>query len=151
MKKLRAKSGLLNALMLRPCHWDDEAAAWSRLIPRDAPELNGETLSQQIKSGGAKCYEVVSPDGEKAERVAIVICRVDRKSFARPEFVIIAAYSIENQRDLMSEFLPELEEIAAALGCATIRFHTMRPGLIKRAQAAQYRVCEVICRKSLHV
>jgi len=138
--------GLLSAFVLRPALWDREAEAWARLLPHDSPEDYGDLFSRLVKTGEAFAFELVKTDENR--RVGIVVARVD-KSYKTGELHIKGAFSVENYGDLTAEFLPELEAKARELGCATIRFHTMRPGLVSKAMRAGFRVCEVICRKDV--
>lgn len=137
---------LVSAFVLRPAIWDRQAEAWARLLPHDSPEDYGALFSQMIKTGAARAFELVkNSDGR---RVAIVVARVDR-SYKSGELVIEGAFAPQNRGDLTAEFLPELEAKARDLGCATVRFHTMRAGLVAKAMQAGFRVCEVICRKDV--
>lgn len=139
-----AKSALLGRYVVSRIPWDEQAAAWSALLPHDRPELHGDHLGALVKSGKASAYELRGPAG----RMAILVASISTR-YAEPELNIVAAYCAENMGDLTAEFLPQLEEQARAAGCATVRFHTMRPGLIAKAQAHGFRACEVIMRKDL--
>lgn len=57
----------------------------------------------------------------------------------RPCFVIRGAAGDDPRFDLMGSVLPELEGYARRLGCALVRFHTRRRGLIARALDMGYR------------
>lgn len=149
--KTVAKMALLAAFILRPCHWDAHAEAWARLLPHDSPEDYGEHFTALVRSGEAQAYELVTAQGAEGaggSRVAIVIARVQNIA-GLGEFVIEGVYCAKNHKGLTAAFLPQLEAKARDLGCATLRFHTMRPGLVETAVAAGYRVCEVICRKDV--
>lgn len=137
---------LLSGFVLRPALWDSQAEAWARLLPHDSPEDYGRHFADMVKSGAARAYEVVKESDGR--RVCIVVARVDR-SYSSGEFVIEGAFCPENRGDLTAEFLPELEAKARDLNCATVRFHTMRPGLVAKAVQSGFRICEVICRKDV--
>lgn len=145
-----AKMALLAAFILRPCHWDAQAEAWARLLPHDSPEDYGEHFTALVRSGEAQAFELVTAPGAPVagSRVAIVIARVQNIA-GLGEFVIEGVYCAKNHNRLTAAFLPQLEAKARELGCATLRFHTMRPGLVETATQAGYRVCEVICRKDV--
>jgi hypothetical protein len=66
-----------------------------------------------------------------------------------PEFAIRGAFSPESGERLTEKVLPQIEELAREHGCATISFHTIRPGLLRKAMAQGFRVCEVIVRKDV--
>lgn len=141
-----AKTSLLSRFMLRPCHWDAQAEAWARKLPHDSPEDYGDHFSRLIKTGKARAFEVIEHDNPK--RVAILIASEDRV-YPSGELAIRGAYCAVNRGDLTAEFLPQIEALARVLNCATVRFHTMRPGLIKKAMQRGFRVCEVIVRKDV--
>ncbi len=141
-----AKISLLSRYMLRPFHWDQLAEAWARLLPHDSPQDYSEAFSRMVKAGEAQAFEVVDP--AQPGRVAMVVARVDRK-YPSGELAIHAAYAPENQGDMTAEFMPEIEALARKLNCATVRFHTMRPGLVAKALKQGFRVCEVIVRKDV--
>ncbi len=139
-----AKLALLGAFILRPAAWDARAEGWSRLLPHDWPGEHSAHLGEMVSTGRAQMLELLR-DGE---RIGFLVYEIDR-DFAPPEFVILAAYSGDARVSVTAHCLPEIEATARAIGCATIRFHTMRPGLIARARAAGFRVSEVIARKDI--
>ena len=143
--KTAAKQDLLAKFLLRPCQWDATAAAWSRLLPHDSPEFYGNLLSKLVKEGTAAAYELTGPDG----RIAIMVASINRE-YAEPKLTIWAAISPDNNRTLTEDFLPQIEAKARELGCRTVAFHTMRPGLLEKAMRLGYRTCEVICRKDVN-
>lgn len=136
-----AKLALLGAFILQPAQWDAQAEAWSRLLPHDWPGEHRGQLAALVTSGEAVLMDL-RRDGE---RIAFVVYRVDRH-FPEPECVIVAAYSAAGKIDATELCLDELQDLAARIGCATLRFNTMRPGLIAKAQRAGGRVSEVIVR-----
>jgi hypothetical protein len=138
-----AKVALLGAVMLRPCAWDASAEEWSRLIPHDWPGDHVSELREAVTRGEAKAVQIETERGA----VGFVVYYVDA-SFPRPELVLMAAYG-RDRLDLTAELLPQLETLAGRLGCASVRFHTMRPGLVAKAQAAGFHVSEVILRKAV--
>lgn len=142
--KLASKIALLGAFILQPCHWDEQAEAWSRALPHDWPGSHAGVLAEAVKSGRASMLNIT----HNGKRVGFIVYRIDR-DFTLPEFEIIAAYSGEGRIDVTASCLDQLADLAAREGCASIRFHTMRPGLIAKAEAAGYRVSEVIMRRDV--
>lgn len=139
-----AKKSLLADFILRPCRWDETAAAWSKLLPHDSPEDYGAHFSKLVKEGKAAAYEVTGPTG----RVAIVVGTINR-TYALPELMILGAISAENMQTATEDFLPEIEAKARELGCATVCFHTMRPGLVAKFLKQGGELVEVVCRKDV--
>lgn len=144
MNAATAKLDLLAAAVLRPAMWDATAEAWSRLIPHDWPGDHAEELREMVVSGAAEMVEVHTAAGH----VGFVVYQVD-DSFPQPELIVVSAYGADTEHDLTSEVLPQLEKIARSAGCASIRFHTMRAGLIRKAMAEGWRVSEVLMRKDV--
>lgn len=135
----RAKMEQLTGFILRPGQWDADAAAWSRRIPHDWPGDHVENLRRQHSAGEIELVHVYE-DGRKAGFLA----------YARDgrEFVIVSCFSRTGD-DFCAQALPQIEALALAAGCDSIRFHTMRPGLVKKAQTLGFRVSEIILRKAL--
>lgn len=141
---LVAKTALLASFVLRPCHWDAQAAAWARLLPNDNPEEHAQLFAKMVTDGEAEAFEVAGPEG----RIGVLVCHVDR-SYPLPELAIHGAFSPETHRNLTAEFLPLIEAKTIELGCATVRFHTMRPGLVAKALGNGYQIREVILAKDV--
>jgi hypothetical protein len=139
-----SKLALLGSYVLREAQWDGQAEEWSRRLPHDWPGTHAGTLCERVESGRAKIVQLLSA----GERIGFVVYEID-ENFEHPEMILVAAYSSEGRVDVTEMCLPELAELAAREGCATIRFHTMRPGLIAKAQRAGYRVSEVIMRRDV--
>ena len=140
------KIALLASFILRPGNWDAQAEAWSRLIPHDWPGSHADRLGEIVKSGSAECMDL--SHSESLERIGVLVYTVDR-SFDLPEMVILAAYAGDPHYDITAHCLAELEASARSLGCATIRFHTMRPGLVRKSIRAGWRLSEAVMRKDI--
>lgn len=138
------KKALLAAFVLRPCHWDAQAEAWARVLPHDSAEDYGEYFKKQVAAGEFQMYELLGATG----RTTLLFLRIDR-SYSLPEMVIEGTISHDKRPNMCGSFLPQIEDMARLAGCATVRFHTMRAGLIKVAIAGGYQICEVICRKEV--
>lgn len=141
---MSAKTALLSAVVLRAGLWDAQAAAWSRLIPHDWPGEHVQAWAEMVMRGDAHVIDAV----RNGERIGVVVYSVCR-DYENPEFVILGAYSPETHADLTTEVLPELSSFARAAGCATVRFHTMRPGLLHKAIRAGFTVSEIVLRRDL--
>lgn len=137
-----AKTALLAAFILRPGVLDDQAESWSRLIPHDFPGDYASHLRAEVAAGRAELLDLVTPSG----RAGMVVVSVER--FEPPELVVVAAFG-RDRVPLTPEFLPQLEALARSRGCATVRFHTMRPGLVSAGLGAGYSVSEIVMRKDV--
>lgn len=99
-----------------------------------------------------KYYEDALKDGaftgvirnEKNEILIILLCQIEYK-----EFVIIAAKSRTADGRLTKECLPLIEKFAAENNCTSVRFGTMRAGLIEVSKNCGYRIGEIIMRKEI--
>jgi hypothetical protein len=136
---------VLAALMLRPGIWDAQAAAWSRLIPHDWPGDFAEHWAALIREKKAEVCDAVI-EGRRVGVVVFSICR----EYPTPELVILGAFASAGGHDLTAEAFPQIYRLAIERGCRTVRFHTMRAGLIAKAVAAGWTVSEVVVRKDLH-
>lgn len=142
-----AKLGLLAGLILRPGIWDAQAQAWSRLIPHDWPGDYVDHWTRMVERGDAESFDAIQ-DGRRVGFLLVTVCH----EFDTPELILLGAYAVSGGHDLTLSALPQIEAIARAKGCATVRFHTMRPGLIGKALRDGFTVSEVILRKDvLHV
>jgi len=108
-------------------------------IPLDHPNLSSEYYKAEIKKGA---FLLNFCDGD--EILCHTLCLIDEK-----EFVIVAAIGKNGIFDITKEGLEVMEKYAIEKGCETLRFSTMRIGLVEKAKKYGYRIAEVICRKSL--
>lgn len=137
-----AKLSLLARYVLRPSQWDEQAEAWSRSLPTDAPGCVAGKMAKMVKAGEAKVCDLVA-DGE---RIGFVVFRISAEHVLH----VMAAFGRGPDREnLMDVAMPLLDTLARACECEHIRFHTMRPGLIVKAQEQGFRVSEVILRKAV--
>ncbi len=133
-----------NALALRLAEWAERHTAWQYLIPFDSPAETRDILERMVKAGEAKVCDII-----RAEKpVGMLVFSVEELTAGR-ELVLVAAFS-QNQEidytDLLSRFA---DLLASGLGCKSIRLHTLRPGLVRKAQALGYSTAEIILRKTL--
>jgi hypothetical protein len=151
-----AKLALLASVLLTPGHWDAQAQAWSRLIPHDWPGDYVDHWTKLIAARKAEVFDVLEPVQKVADnagnfdtrRVGVVIVTVCH-DFPTPELIVLGAYSKESRMPLTLDAMPQIENIARFKGCATIRFHTMRPGLVSKALLSGFTVSEVVMRKDV--
>lgn len=147
-----AKLALLAAVILRPGLWDAQAQAWSKLIPHDFPSDYIEHWTKLIRSGDAEVLDIlaVTPGTEikTGVRVGVVVVTICH-DFLTPELIVLGAFSSDKHADLTEVSLTQIQEIADSKGCGSVRFHTMRPGLIAKALRAGFTVSEVIMRKEV--
>lgn len=137
---ISAKTQLLTRMGER---FDAATAAAARNIPHDEPGDFVEFLRGKIARGAAHVADAVNASGKPGFLVYAVSNFGTEK-----ELVLLAAFG-RDRADLTAEFGPELETLARSLSCRSIRFHTMRPGLVKKAKALGYRVAEMVLRKTL--
>ena len=138
------KLALLAALVLRPGLWDADAAAWSKLIPHDWPGECGEHWEKLVETKAAEVVFVFNG----SEKIGFLVFSIESK-FSRPELIVLGAFSPVTRHDLTATVLPQIEDFARARGCGTVRFNTMRPGLISKSLRAGFVVSEVIMRKEI--
>lgn len=67
------------------------------------------------------------------------------------EFVVVALKEIKTKThvDLFVCATREAEKLGKANGCSYIRFHTFRPGLVKKALRENFMPAEFIMRKTI--
>ncbi|MBC7367166.1 MAG: hypothetical protein H7343_10220 [Undibacterium sp.] len=124
--------------------FDAATAAAARFIPHDEPGDFVEFLRGKVVRGEASVCDIETASGV----VGFGVYSVSKFGTAR-ELLVIAAIGSRDKTDITAEVMPELETLARANDCASIRFHTMRPGLVKKVTAHGYRVAEMILRKTL--
>lgn len=81
-------------------------------------------------------------------RVGSVLYRYDKTEYGR-EFVVVAGAGHSARFNLVKTVLPALEWIALKTGARQVRFHTARPGLVRRGTMEGYAVSEIVLRKAL--
>jgi predicted ATPase len=130
--------------VLRPCMWDANADAWSRTLPSDSPGNIGDALKEDVISGAAKMAQV--------EDNGRVVGYIIFTATERHELLVCAAYGVQATGERVN-YLPNacriLDGLARQCECSTIRFHTMRPGMIRAAMEDGFRVSEVIMRRDV--
>lgn len=136
-----AKIPLLTRYVLRPAQWDENAAAWSKTIPHDFPGDFAALLKRKVSEGSWFARQIV----KAGELVGFLVFDVEILGECPPELVVIALAGRDGS-DMSEAALPYIFQIAVEMECKTVRFHTMRPGLISKAQKHGFRVSEIILR-----
>lgn len=91
---------------------------------------------------GAQAYGIES----RGALVGAFLLRVERVEHGR-ELVIVAAGG--DEVGILSAGFARLDEWARRAGCCSVRFHTMRPALVRLAQAAGFGAAEYVMRKGV--
>lgn len=133
------KIALLNTLVLRPAIWGPECDAWASRIYHDNPRDIAAEVAQDVREGRAELVHV-ERDGMRVG--SLVVCKDGS------ELVVQAAVGRDREA-LADSYFAEVEKIARARGCRTVRFHTLRPALVQRSIACGYHASEIVMRKTL--
>lgn len=80
---------------------------------------------------------------------ALILMRTSLRPDGEFEAVIVAATAVPTSPPLLGEVLPQLEDLAREAGCASLRIHTNRPGLISSTWRHGYEQREVVMSKDL--
>jgi hypothetical protein len=140
-----AKLSLLRRVILAEAAWDEQSAAWARVIPHDFPGDYAAHLLEMVRSGEARLVQIRT---EESGPVGFIVYSIEVVHACPPELVVVAA-SGRDGRDLTAELDHAIHALAEQHHCRTVRFHTMRPGLIHKAGSLGYRISEVILRKEI--
>jgi hypothetical protein len=138
---VNAKIQQLTRLVIRPAQWSDRFNDMAKGIPHDEPCELAAVLAEKVSRGAASVAELVTPSG-------VVGFLVYAFAFGGRELVLIACHGRDGT-NLAGEIREHVETFARRKGCSSVRFHTMRPGLVRRAVASGYHVGEIILRKNL--
>jgi hypothetical protein len=130
-------------VLLERAPWDSVDEAYCEQIPGDNPVSHTADLIAAVGRGDYSARQI-HYDGH---RVGLVIFTVDEGRMR--EFVIQAMYC-DCEQPLCGPVGRQLEALARALGCASLRTHTVRHALARAlAYLDGWRLTEVIMRKSL--
>ena len=133
----------LDTATLRRGDWDGEAKEFAKRIPHDNPTAHIHTLCRDVEAGGLEVLNVEI----NGQRAGICVYKIEEK--AKKEMVIIAAFAVSGNNDLTLKLLPVMENFAKESGCASMRFHTCRGGLVEKSFLQGFRVSEVVMRKTI--
>ena len=130
--------------MLARAPWDAIDDAFQALIPFDSPHESADLLARMVREGSATHHRLV----HEGRRVGLIVTRCEQGSAGR-ELVLIAAFCASEQ-PLSAEIAEAVESLARAEGCASIRFHTVRPAAARyAAEHYGFRLTELVLRKTL--
>jgi hypothetical protein len=109
--------------------------------PSPVHDLQDELFERNIKNGTCKLHVI-----GQGEDTALMAYEIQGR-----EFVCIALKEIKNKNhvDLFECAVREGEKLGRVNGCAYLRFHTFRPGLVKKALRANFLPAEFILRRPL--
>ena len=131
-------------VLLERAPWDSVADDFAARIPYDAPTLHEDYLREAVRAGEALSW-FIRLDGR---RIGLVIGHVETGRVK--EFVIQAMFSDSGAEPVTEPVGRQLERIARAQGCASMRIHTVRHALARlMTEKYGFRLCEVILRKTL--
>jgi hypothetical protein len=126
-----------HTVTLKPVNWSDAMAAAVAEVPGDADPAWCEA---EMAAGRLSAW-AAAIDGEPC---LWLLWRVEDK-----ELVIVVAVGRHDRLNLVDTVLPVIEAFAARAGLRSVRFHTTRPGLVRRAGAHGYHTAEIVLRKAI--
>jgi hypothetical protein len=127
------------ALTIEPGQWNQDA---ERLIPRAHRADSVNDVRAQVQSGRARIFYVVNA----GKVVGAFVLRVDSLCGGY-EGVIVSGVADLPGVDLVGACMPAIE--ALFVNVQSIRYHTMRPALVRRLAREGYIATEIICRKEV--
>lgn len=132
-------------LNLSPAAWSPAAEAeLSKALRRSS--LTVAELRQACESGRMRLWCVA--DASAHAVAGYYVTWVDSKA-AGDEFVIVAAAGRLPGVPLTRAILPAIEALAAGGGCASVRIHSIRQGMLKALARQGYAPAEIVYRKAL--
>ncbi|WP_375595851.1 hypothetical protein ABWI00_06035 [Algihabitans albus] len=84
---------------------------------------------------------------DDGKRVGSVVMRAEPHPMIGFEWVILAGAGSGDR--LFQRAVPMIEAAATAAGAGAVRWHTLRPGMVKLARDAGYGVAEIVLRKAV--
>lgn len=117
-------------------------------IPTDELQGDYEELWDDYAAGRVACFNVTDPAGGT---VAVSFFLIETLRNGRRDFVSLASISLDRSKThLTDDMMPQLEHVAAGLGCDSISLRTVRPGLAKvLVEKLGWFASEIIIRKKL--
>jgi hypothetical protein len=128
---------------VRLVKWD-RAAAKHAAAANNGDRRFADAFARQAGEGLA-CL-AVERDGK---RIGTIGYRLEPAIEGGLDFVILFAASDRPDLDTVADLMATWERLAAAAGCARVRYHTTRPGLVKKGQAAGFEAVEYVMRKEI--
>jgi hypothetical protein len=141
-----ANSERVHEFILRACESTDQVAEAEKHLPMDSPIEFRDHLRRGIAEGGFHAATIGDEGGDRG----LVVYKIEEGS--EREICIVAYYAKDTAGRPM---IPLIDVVAQTLArrfeCSSIRFHTIRPGLMRHALERGYRVSEIILRKSVEL
>lgn len=127
---------------IRAQAWSEAAGNMLESAMKSDPLAGVAALENMVKSGEALLFGVFAD----CYMVAAYVLRVDHKPNG-DEGVIVAAAGKLKGFSLVTSLLSHVEQ--QFKGCASVRVHTARPGIVKQLRQAGYMPTEIILSKGL--
>lgn len=127
------------ALTLQPAQWGADA---ERLLPAALAGASLANVRDQVQSGRASLFHILQGD----QVACAFVLRVDEREGV-PEGVIVAAAGGVDGVDLVASCIPAIERLF--IGVKRYRFHTARPGLLRKMARLGYVPREITAYKEL--
>lgn len=126
------------------------AALWSDQLAEELAEIANDVAPlswwrEEIERGAWKVLDCMAGGA----RVGVIVYRIDAKPACHELVIVGAVGSDPSGEQLLPRALPLLEKMAAAMGCATVRAHTTRLGLVAAMREQGYSAAEWVLRKAL--
>lgn len=128
---------------LRRVAWSDDLAAFLGAIPPQ-PHVSPAFYRAELDDDAMVATGVFA-DGEL---IGAAIHRFEDGDQGTEMVVVMAAGHLPGV-DLVETILPALEGLARDVGCVSVRFHTLRKGLMQKAARLGYVPGELVMRKGL--
>jgi len=132
----------LNALVLKTAASLTDAEVFLRKIPNDDPGSFVDLVIARIRSGDYHAKEIFYGENKIGVTVFFVESFGDHR-----EFVSVATYTNQTAPDFGKFWNDEIVRLARSLHCRSLRFATVRHGLIQRALNEGWSLVEVTLRK----
>lgn len=126
------------ALTIEAGPWGPDAVAW---LSQALGTSTIEDLQGQADNGAALFY--IRSEGKC---VGAFLLRIDVEPEG-PQGVIVAGAARDEGVDILASVMPSIE--SRFQGVTSIRYHTNRPGLVKRLASMGYAWREIICVKDV--
>lgn len=135
---------VLNRLALKTTASFSDAEIFLRKIPNDDPVSFVDYVTDRIKRGEYHAKDILLENS----KIGLAVYFVEDFGNHR-EFVSVATYTNQHAPDFSAFWTTEIERLAHSLNCKSIRFATVRHGLVKLALDSGWNVTEITLRKYL--
>jgi hypothetical protein len=119
---------------------------WSPQVRQILAQAVGIATLSEIETQAKKCIAKIFEVRSDGLLVAAFAVRVD-KTATGSEGVILAGAGDCEGVDIVNTVVPHIERVF--VGCESIRYHTKRPGLIRKMMAHGYAPTEMIAVKEI--